>query len=126
MMIERLGVTTAIPAQQRTTFNDGVNADPIKPVEKIQTNNHSEQQLLPQDDSKKKEKVEEVVKGLNNFLEPAHTSMRFKLHEKLNEYYAVIMDDKTNEVIKEIPAKKLLDMYAAMAEHLGLLVDKKI
>jgi flagellar protein FlaG len=70
--------------------------------------------------------LEEVVDGLNHFLEPTHTSVRFKLHEKLNEYYVVIINDNTDEVVKDIPAKKLLDTYATMAEHLGLFVDRKI
>src|ERR1700730_9137198 len=125
-MIKRLGSATDIPAQQRTAFNDGGKVDPIKPATNHLTTNQYEQQQLQPDDSKKKDKVEKVVNGLNHFLEPAQTSMRFKLHEKLNQYYVVIMDDNTNEVIKEIPAKKLLDMYAAMTEHLGLLFDKKI
>jgi flagellar protein FlaG len=29
-------------------------------------------------------------------------------------------------VVKEIPSKKVLDMYAAMTEFVGLMVDKKI
>ena len=37
-----------------------------------------------------------------------------------------VVDDKTHEVIKEIPSKKLLDTYASMMEFVGLLVDKKI
>nr|WP_311284931.1 flagellar protein FlaG [Rossellomorea marisflavi] len=36
-----------------------------------------------------------------------------------------IVDDLTQEVVKEIPAKKFLDMHADMAEFMGLLVDKK-
>ncbi|MGP3561686.1 flagellar protein FlaG [Geobacillus sp. BK01] len=73
-----------------------------------------------------KEKLEEVVGGLNKFLQPSHTSVRFELHQKLNEYYVQVIDEKTHEVIREIPPKKLLDMYAAMMEFVGLLVDRKI
>jgi flagellar protein FlaG len=73
-----------------------------------------------------KEKIEEVIQGMNKFLEPTHTSLKFQFHEKLNEYYVSIVDDKTKEIIREIPSKKLLDMYAAMTEFLGLIVDKKI
>lgn len=73
-----------------------------------------------------KEKIEEVIQGMNKFLEPTHTSLKFQFHEKLNEYYVSIVDDKTKEVVREIPPKKLLDMYAAMTEFLGLIVDKKI
>jgi flagellar protein FlaG len=37
-----------------------------------------------------------------------------------------VVDDKTNEIIKEIPSSKLLDAYADMMEFVGLLVDRKI
>jgi flagellar protein FlaG len=73
-----------------------------------------------------KEKMEEVVQGINNFLQPVNTSIKFELHEKLHDYYVTIVDDKTKEVIREIPSKKLLDTYANMMEFVGLLVDKKI
>ncbi|MBO8157630.1 MAG: flagellar protein FlaG [Bacillaceae bacterium] len=73
-----------------------------------------------------KEQVKEIVNGLNEFLEPSKTSIQYKLHEDLKDYYVAIVDTQTKEVIKEIPPKKLLDMYAAMAEFMGLIVDKKI
>jgi flagellar protein FlaG len=118
--------TLGSPAQQRTTINDGVRIKEIKEDEKPASTNQFEKKQSQEVNQKKKEKVKEIVKGLNDFLQPAHTSIKFKLHEKLNEYYVTIVDDITNEVVKEIPAKKLLDTYADMAEHLGLLVDKKI
>lgn len=73
-----------------------------------------------------KEQVKEIVNGLNEFLEPSKTLIQYKLHEDLKDYYVAIVDTQTKEVIKEIPPKKLLDMYAAMAEFMGLIVDKKI
>jgi flagellar protein FlaG len=73
-----------------------------------------------------KEKLEEVVKGINEFLQPSHTSLKFELHDELKEYYVQIIDERTREVIREIPPKKLLDMYATMMQFVGLIVDKKI
>ncbi|CAM3951985.1 Flagellar protein FlaG [Mesobacillus thioparans] len=73
-----------------------------------------------------KEKVQEMVADMNKFMESSPTSLKFEFHEKLNEYYVKIVDDKTKEVVREIPPKKMLDFYAAMTEFLGLMVDKKI
>ena len=72
------------------------------------------------------EAVEKVVNGLNELVQPSHTSIRFELHKELNEYYVQVVDVNTQEVVREIPPKKLLDMYAAMMEFVGLLVDRKI
>lgn len=74
----------------------------------------------------KEEKLTEVVDSMNEFLQASHTSLKFVLHEELNEYYVTLVDDVTQEVVKEIPSKKMLDMYAAMTEFVGLMVDKKI
>lgn len=73
-----------------------------------------------------KEILEEVVNSLNDFLGPTNTHLKFEFHEKLKEYYVTIVDNHNNEVVREIPPKRLLDMYAAMTEYLGILVDRKI
>ncbi len=72
------------------------------------------------------EKAQQLTDSMNTFLESANTQLRFKLHDKLNEYYVTIIDMKTDEVVREIPSKKLMDIHAAMREFLGLLVDRKI
>ena len=41
------------------------------------------------------------------------------------ESYSQLHCDK-EEVIREIPPKKMLDMYAEMADFMGLLVNKRI
>ncbi len=125
-MIERLTATTDTLIQQRPAASESVKVNPIKMDEKPASFNQPEQKHSEYVDEKKKDELEKVVNGLNHFLEPSQTSIRFKLHEKLNKYYVVIVNNNTDEVVKEIPAKKLLDTYAAMAERLGILVDRKI
>lgn len=73
-----------------------------------------------------KEKAEELVEGLNDYLEPMNTSVQFEFHDKLDRYYVSVVDRETDEVVKEIPPKKLLDVYAAMAEFMGFIVDERI
>ncbi|WIF97615.1 MULTISPECIES: flagellar protein FlaG [Pontibacillus] len=73
-----------------------------------------------------KEEAKEIVQSMNEFLEPAQTELKFEFHDKLEEYYVTLVNPETDEVIKEIPPKKLLDIYASMAEFLGFLVDRKV
>ncbi|NMA90703.1 MAG: flagellar protein FlaG [Amphibacillus sp.] len=70
--------------------------------------------------------IEVMIEGLNDFLEPINRSIRFELHDKLNRYYVKVIDTKTEEIVREIPPKQMLDMYAAMAEFMGLIIDEKI
>jgi flagellar protein FlaG len=121
-MIEQLS-SRSIPMQQRITTTDGIQ----EPV--LQQNKANKEEYIKDSSVKRdgvKEQVEDVLKGLNEFLLPSHTSLKFEFHEKLNQYYVSVIDDSTKEVVREIPAKKLLDTYAAMREFLGLMIDKKI
>lgn len=72
-----------------------------------------------------KEMIKDKVEGMNEFLIPTPTEIKFKLHEKLDVYFVQVIDTNTDAVLKEIPNKKFLDMYASMAELMGLIVDDK-
>ncbi|ETI69361.1 flagellar protein FlaG [Neobacillus vireti] len=86
----------------------------------------AEKQEKPQQQVLTKEKTEKVINSMNDFLKASNSHLKFQFHEGLKEYYVSIVDDTTDEVIKEIPSKKLLDMYAEMTDYLGLLVDRKV
>lgn len=70
--------------------------------------------------------VKKAVSSLNGFIEPLQTNLKFVFHDELNEYYVTVVNPSTDEIIREIPPKKMLDMYAAMAEYMGILIDEKI
>jgi flagellar protein FlaG len=84
------------------------------------------QQPKSQQETISKEKTEKIISSMNDFLKASNTHLKFEFHDELQEFYVAIVDDTTNEIVKEIPSKKLLDMYAAMTDYLGLLVDRKI
>lgn len=73
-----------------------------------------------------KKDIQNATTALNDLMKPLHTNLKFELHEKLEKYYVTVVDSTTDEVIKEIPPKKFLDMYAQMAEFMGILFDKKV
>ncbi|MBM7570236.1 flagellar protein FlaG [Aquibacillus albus] len=72
------------------------------------------------------EEAKTLVESLNKFLEPTYTDLKFEFHEKLEKYYVTVVDPESEEVIKEIPPRKLLDVYASMAELMGFIVDEKV
>lgn len=72
-----------------------------------------------------KEELQKEINGINKWLQSTSTHVKFTLHEKLNEYYVQVINDQTNEVIREIPSKKMMDMVAKMHEMVGLLVDER-
>lgn len=64
------------------------------------------------------------VKKLNKFLEDENVHAEYSIHKELNAIMIKIVDNKTKDVLMEIPSKKILDMIAAMCKQVGL-IDKK-
>jgi len=67
-----------------------------------------------------------AVDQLNQMIQTHHTALHFVLHDKLQSYYVQVIDTDSQQVLREIPSKKILDYYASMLQHMGLLVDDKV
>ena len=77
----------------------------------------------------KKYSEEEVI----DFIEKANEEFvaydrrfEFTIHEKTKQIMLKILDSSTDEVIREIPSEKVLDMVAGFMEVAGIIVDRKI
>lgn len=55
-----------------------------------------------------------------------HSDAKFGIHEKTNRIVIKLVDRDTQEVIKEIPPEKTLDLLAKRMELAGVLVDKRM
>lgn len=73
-----------------------------------------------------KTKVQEAVNKMNEMLEVNNSTSKFMFHEGLERYYVTVVNRDTEEVVKEIPPKKLLDAFYEMQKMLGMVVDEKI
>lgn len=73
-----------------------------------------------------KEKLESIIESVNKSLLPTRTSIHFRLHDKTDAYYVQVVNASSQEVIREIPSEKMLDLRYAIQQYLGLSVDQKI
>lgn len=75
------------------------------------------------------DKIKAAVDDLNKTVKQAsplhHTQLSFKYHEDTNRISITVTDSDTDEVIREIPPEKTLDMLAKAWEMAGLLVDER-
>jgi len=55
-----------------------------------------------------------------------NVSLKFDLHEATGRTMVKVIDRETEEVIREFPPEKVLDLAAKMEEMLGILFDQKI
>ena len=72
-----------------------------------------------------KVKLEKSVEKLNSFLKDEKTHAEYEFHEDLNRIMVRIVNDETDEVILEVPPKKIIDAVAALCEAAGVLLDEK-
>ena len=72
------------------------------------------------------EEMNSILNVADEMLEVNNSTSKFMYHEGLERYYVTVVDRETEEVVKEIPPKKLLDAYYEMQKMLGMIVDEKI
>ncbi|MDE6915806.1 MAG: flagellar protein FlaG [Lachnospiraceae bacterium] len=70
---------------------------------------------------KLKKVVEKAVASL-----PHYSDAKFGVHEKTNRIIIKLVDRDTQEVIKEFPPEKTLDLLAKRMELAGVLVDQRM
>ncbi len=68
----------------------------------------------------------ELFKKSNSALESKYVRFEFNIHEATNKVMVKVVDKETDEIIREIPPEKILDMVAKMWELAGLFIDEKI
>lgn len=70
------------------------------------------------------EKLKKVMEKISEQL--PHSEAKFGIHEATNRVMIKLVDKDTQEVIKEIPPEKTLDLLAKSLELAGVLVDQKL
>ena len=101
-------------------------------IAKIMTENESEKDGNPSTDAKEKiqqkqastSSMKSASKSINNMIN-MNTVAEFGFFEDTNRIIIKIKDKTTNEVIKEIPSEKALEILLKAWEASGMLVDEK-
>lgn len=72
------------------------------------------------------QKFIEAIERANKSLRGVDKRFEFSIHEGTKKIMVKVINEETNEVIKEIPPEKILDLVAQIWELAGILVDRKI
>lgn len=99
-----------------------------EPQNKTQVSTDAIESMMPSLDNSEetKKKVQEAVDTMNEILEANNNTSKFMYHEGLERYYVSVVDRNTEEIVKEIPPKRLLDAFYEMQKMVGMIVDEKI
>jgi len=72
------------------------------------------------------ESFQKYQEALSKLSKEVHGStLSFSYHEETNRVMFKVIDDQTKEVIREVPAEKVLDAVAKLWEVAGIVVDEK-
>ncbi len=69
-------------------------------------------------------KVIQAIERANEVFEMYDTKLEFSIHEQTHAIMIKVI--RNDEIIREIPPEKILNMVAKMMESAGLIVDEKI
>lgn len=68
----------------------------------------------------------QAIERANKTLKGATTSFQYSIHDDTRAIMVKVINNETDEVIREIPPEKILDMVAKMWELSGIMVDRQI
>lgn len=69
--------------------------------------------------------IKSAVDKANKAMKNTQTRCEFSYHEPTKSISIKIIDKQTDEVLREVPPEKILDMIEKMWEMAGILVDEK-
>ncbi len=70
-------------------------------------------------------RIKSAVDHANQTMRHAKTKCEFSYHEETKRVSIKVIDEETEEVIREIPPEEALEMLSKMWELAGLMVDEK-
>jgi len=70
--------------------------------------------------------VLQAVKQANKALEGTNRRFEYSVHEQTKTLMIKVINSDTDEIIREIPPEKILDLIAKLWELTGLIVDEKM
>ena len=70
-------------------------------------------------------KMKDAIDRVNSKIVPSKTRCEFSYHEDTKRVSIKVIDQNTEEVIREIPPEETLDMLSKMWELAGILVDER-
>lgn len=67
-----------------------------------------------------------AVESVNKALETEQRGLQFSVHEETSRIMVKVVDRNNNdEVIRELPPEKVLDMVAQLRKMIGVLIDER-
>lgn len=116
MQVEASNVT-GTPLQQQSKAADSVDAG-----RKELAKGQADVEKSSQGDASSVQ-PEEILSQIKSLTEDGLYSVRFENSQEFNELIVKVVNTKTDEVIRQVPAEEVLGMKASLAELRGQIVN---
>lgn len=120
--------TSSVQAPKPVSTDSYQYTDAVAPSTPVSTPAAPVTQTAPSGDGKpapSDEQVKAAIEKANRKAHFGHTNAQFSYHEATKSISVKIIDQQTNEIIREFPPEETLDMISKMWELAGIIVDEK-
>lgn len=97
----------------------------ISDINKVAKNDSSNSQSQKHDRVITEEQVKNIVEKMSKLLDEENTHVEYEAHKGMWNVVIKIMDNKTNEIVTQIPAKQVVEAMENLYNSVGLIMDKK-
>ena len=87
--------------------------------------NSGESKKFQQDDQPDDKMLKDAIEKVNKVISADSRKFEITIHEKTKDILVRVIDTDTNETIKEIPPKKIVDIVVNLCELAGIIFDAK-
>lgn len=129
MQLDGIGSTMTVNSSMGNRATQASSTDNMPKIETKtiprQTKQESEQRHV-EDKRFTEQDVIGIIEKANKDFVAYDRKFEFSIHEATKQIMVKIIDVTTDEVIRELPPEKVLDMVAAIWEAVGIIVDRKV
>lgn len=109
-----------------STQDMGINITEIPvEIESSGSNKSSGDKEKGQNEKSTDKQIKDAINKANNTLKAKRTRCEFSYHEEIQRVSIKVVDEDTEEVVREIPPEEALKMVEKMWELAGMLIDEK-
>lgn len=107
--------------------NTATVSAPVQPIVKASADNTAGENpgQSGKDRQATEKQIQAAIEHVKRASQMSRTRCEFSYHEATKRVSIKVLDEETNEVIKEIPPEKSLEMVEKMWELAGILVDER-
>ncbi len=120
LVLNRVKDQTVKPQVQDTDRSDAQRTL----IRRQQQENRANQAAVESEAGQLRE-VEEAIMKLNDTAEALQLSLRFLMHEGSERWMVQVVDIQQDEIVREMPPEKVLNVVAQIQSLIGVLLDEK-